>query len=87
MRKTYHAIHAEMTSFRQSAFQASRLPRPVEYPIVVLRRGLELFEDDDNAAEKTALWKRLQTDLASLSSTGTVLEIIKESTDDDRKQK
>jgi len=72
MRKSYHAVHAEMESFRQSAFQASRLPRPVEYPIVVLRRGLEPFRNDSNGEEKTALWKRLQKDLANLSSTGSI---------------
>ncbi len=72
MRKTYHAVHAEMASFRESALQAAKLPRPVKYPIVVMRRGRDLFERDARAAQKTQLWQRLQTDLARLSESGRV---------------
>lgn len=78
MRKTYHAVHAEINSFRHSAVHVSSLPRPVSYPIVVLRRGRNLFEQDEQASEKSELWKKLQIDLASLSTTGR-LEVATQS--------
>ncbi|MFK7853972.1 MAG: alpha/beta fold hydrolase [Granulosicoccus sp.] len=68
MRKTYSALHSEMTYFRQSAQQVKRDRVTVDYPLIVVSRGLDLYAKDKQGVEKTAIWKQLQSDLALLST-------------------
>ena len=68
MRKTYAALHAEMQYFRESADQVRTDRAGVDYPIIVVSRGLDLYPSDKLGAEKTAIWEELQDDLLALSS-------------------
>lgn len=68
MRKTYSALHSEMTYFRESADQVRRDRTTVDYPLVVISRGMDLYANDELGVQKTAIWKELQEDLALLST-------------------
>ena len=68
MRKTYAALHAEMQYFRDSADQVRTDRAIVDYPIIVVSRGLDLYPSDKLGTEKTAIWEELQDDLLALSS-------------------
>lgn len=68
MRKTYAALHAEMSQFRLSASQVKQDRQIVDYPLVVISRGLDLYSQDRKGQRKTAIWKELQNDLAMLST-------------------
>ena len=68
MRKTYAALHAEMQYFRESADQLRADRVVVDYPIVVISRGLDLYPSDKLGKEKTAIWEELQNDLLALST-------------------
>jgi pimeloyl-ACP methyl ester carboxylesterase len=71
MRKTYAALHSEMKYFRESAAQVKQNRAPVDYPIVVVSRGQDLYSADAQGVEKTAIWDELQSDLTKLSSQST----------------
>lgn len=71
--KAYASLHAEMAGFRQSARQVRISRVSVSYPVMVLRRGLDLYAGDSNGARKTAIWQELQEDLATLSPRGRVI--------------
>ena len=73
MRKTYTALHSEMQYFRESAMQVRRDRTLVHYPVVVISRGLDLYPDDELGKRKTAIWKELQADLATISSNSTLV--------------
>ena len=73
MRKTYTALHSEMQYFRESAMQVRRDRTLVHFPVVVISRGLDLYPDDELGRKKTAIWKELQEDLATLSSDSTLI--------------
>ena len=73
MRKTYAALHSEMQYFRESAMQVRRDRTLVHYPVVVISRGLDLYPADELGRKKTAIWKELQADLATLSSNSTLM--------------
>lgn len=73
MRKTYSALHAEMRYFRQSAEQVRQARELMTFPVVVLRRGTDLYAHDKQGAQKTAAWEELQQDLARISTSGRVL--------------
>ena len=73
MRKTYAALHSEMQYFRESAMQVRRDRTLVHYPVVVISRGLDLYPADELGRRKTAIWKELQADLATLSSNSTLM--------------
>lgn len=68
MRKTYAALHSEMTYFRESAEQVRRGRKTVDFPVIVIRRGLNLYSNDRLGLQKTAIWNDLQEDLVSLST-------------------
>ena len=73
LRKTYDAIHAEMTFFRASAAQMKADRDQVDYPVHVLRRGKDVFSRGDNdSALKNATWQALQEDLAGISTQGSI---------------
>ena len=67
MRKTYAALHAEMQYFRDSTDQVRADRAVVDYPVVVVSRGLDLYPSDKLGKEKTAIWEELQNDLLTLS--------------------
>lgn len=73
MRKSYAAIHDELAAFRRSAEQLQEQREVVDYPVRVLRRGLDLYAGQDDSAGKNALWRELQEDLATLSHDGRVI--------------
>ena len=73
MRKTYAALRAEMSQFRRSTDQVRLLRQRVEYPVTVIRRGLDLHVGDTDGKEKTAIWNDLQSDLALLASDGEMV--------------
>ncbi|MFK7892106.1 MAG: alpha/beta fold hydrolase [Granulosicoccus sp.] len=73
MRKTYSALHAEMTYFRESASQVSQDREKVDYPLVVLSRGLDLYGNDDLGRRKTQIWDELQADLTAISTRSTLV--------------
>lgn len=73
MRKTYAAVYGEMKYFRDSADQVSALPRPVDYPVIVLRRGREPEKGDNETRQKETIWQELQSDLAAISDEGEVV--------------
>lgn len=73
MRKTYAALHSEMQFFRESAMQVSRNRTLVNYPVVVISRGLDLYSADELGRKKTAIWNELQADLTALSSDSTLI--------------
>lgn len=72
-RKTYAALHAEMASFRRSAQQVSAARTLVDYPVFVVRRGLDLYAGEVRGARKTAIWNELQQDLATISHRGKLI--------------
>ena len=73
MRKTYAALHSEMSRFRESADQVRRSRVVVPYPVVVIRRGRDLHATDYKGDLKTAIWKELQQDLVTLSEQGHII--------------
>lgn len=77
MRKTYSALHAEMRYFRQSAEQVKRSRAVVDYPVVVVRRGTDLYQGDTQGELKTATWEALQQDLATISTQGELVVALK----------
>ncbi len=68
MRKTYAALHSEMQYFRESAMQVRRNRTRVDYPLIVISRGLDLYPADELGRKKTAIWNELQAELTALSS-------------------
>lgn len=76
MHKSYAAIHDELAAFRRSAEQLQEDHEVVDYPVRVLRRGLELYTGHDDSARKNALWRELQADLATLSHDGRVIVAV-----------
>ena len=73
MRKTYAALHAEMRYFRESAEQVRRSRHALEFPVLVLMRGKDLYANDAGGDEKTAIWEELQQDLTTLSKQGQLV--------------
>ncbi|MGQ7847716.1 alpha/beta fold hydrolase [Granulosicoccus sp. 3-233] len=72
-RKTYAALHAEMASFRRSAEQVGAARHLVDYPVLVVRRGVDLYAGESDGAGKTTIWNELQRDLASISRQGRLI--------------
>jgi len=70
MRKTYAAIHGEMGQFRASTDQVREHRQQVEFPVVVLTRGIDPYPDTDQGREKNSIWNELQDDLTMISSNG-----------------
>jgi len=70
MRKTYAATHGEMSEFRRSTDQVREHRQQVDYPIIVLTRGIDPFPDTPQGREKNTIWNKLQDDLALLSKNG-----------------
>lgn len=73
MRKTYAALHSEMSRFRESADQVRRSRVDVPYPVVVISRGRDLHATDYKGDLKTAIWNELQEDLVGLSNQGRLI--------------
>ena len=77
MRKTYSAIHGEMSAFRESAEQVraarARRGEPFPFPVTVVRRGRDLYADRTDGAERTAVWIELQEDLAEIGRPGRLV--------------
>ncbi|MBX2879292.1 MAG: alpha/beta hydrolase [Granulosicoccus sp.] len=71
MRKSYAALHAEMTYFRESADQVKQDRQLQEFPLVVISRGRDLYAQGDEGRQKTAIWKELQQDLGAISAQST----------------
>jgi len=73
MRKTYAALHAEMSYFRRSADQVRAARRVFDFPVVVVQRGRDLYANTQQGNSKTAIWQTLQEDMVSLSSVGRMV--------------
>ncbi len=73
MRKTYAALHSEMSRFRESADQVRKSRVDVSYPVVVISRGRDLHARDYKGDLKTAIWEELQHDLVGLSQRGRLV--------------
>jgi len=67
MRKTYAALRSEMQYFRESTKQVKTDRSRVNYPVIVVSRGRDLYADDELGQQKTAIWEELQADLVTLS--------------------
>ncbi len=68
MRKTYNATYAEMADFRRSARQVSEQRHNVDFPVVVMQRGINPASENDPLGDKKAeIWTNLQNDLAAIS--------------------
>lgn len=68
MRKTYNATYAEMADFRRSARQVSVQRHDVDFPVVVMQRGINPAAGDDPlGAKKAEIWTKLQNDLTTIS--------------------
>lgn len=74
MRKTYAALHSEMTYFRQSVEQIRQDRTIVDYPLIVIRRGLDLYGSDAKGQQKTRIWNELQADLVGLSTQAELVQ-------------
>lgn len=72
-RRMLKTLHSEMTYFRQSAAQVRNSRKMVEYPVVVIRRGKDLYPGDAKGSLKTAAWQGLQEDMARISNNGSVV--------------
>ena len=77
MRKSYAATHGEMSSFRVSTDQVRLHRSVVDFPLIVLKRGLDPFPKDATGKKKNEIWHSLQDDLAGLSSRGVVITATK----------
>lgn len=77
MRKSYNATHGEMATFRESAGQVrdarARRGAPYDFPVTVLRRGLDLYGGRPDAAGKSVAWIGMQEDLATLGTPGRLV--------------
>lgn len=73
MRKTYVALHSEMTHFRRSADQVRQTRKRFEFPVVVVRRGRDLYGEQNQGESKTAIWQALQEDMLGLSVSGRMV--------------
>ena len=81
MRKTYAALHAEITSFGESCEFTKRNRKPYKFPVTVITRGLNPYaqqqEDSDapdgnpasasQSDKRNEIWHELQRDLLMLS--------------------
>ncbi len=67
MRKTYTALHAEISSFRDSCTYIKQTRGKFDFPVVVISRGLDPYIDTSEANNKDKIWHELQTDLLTLS--------------------
>jgi len=67
MRKTHAALRSEMQYFRESTRQVRTDRSRVNYPVIVVSRGRDLYAADELGQQKTAIWDELQADLATLS--------------------
>lgn len=71
MRKSYAATHGEMAAFRDSARQVKLHRSKVDFPVAVLLRGKDPFDEaDKNSQAKNDIWRTLQSDLVALSEKG-----------------
>ena len=77
MRKNRAATRAEMSMFRLSAEQVRLNRSMVDYPVVVLSRGLDLYPVDARGTRKNAICQELQQDLIGLSSRGRMVRALK----------
>lgn len=71
MRKSYAALHAELSSFKESCDYIRSQNHRFEFPVRVLSRGLNPSQSPEKGNEKSnereAIWQELQTDLLTLS--------------------
>ena len=73
-RKNYVATHREMSYFRESTRQVKFNRKQIDFPLVVLRRGKDPHKTASSDGEhKNAIWKKLQEDLATISSRGVIV--------------
>lgn len=75
MRKSYAALHAELSSFKVSCDYIREQNHRFNFPVTVLSRGLDPSQSSENNKEiesgkgnnKEAIWQELQSDLLNLS--------------------
>ena len=67
MRKTYAALHAELSSFKVSCDHIRQQSNRFEFPTIVLSRGLNPSPSQLKSEKREAVWQELQTDLLKLS--------------------
>ena len=67
MRKTYAALHAEISSFKESCDHIRNQNATFDFPVTIISRGVNPAASDDNSTENEAIWQELQTDLLKLS--------------------
>ena len=72
MRKTYAALHGELSSFRESAQHIKSRRRIFNFPVTVIQRGIDPYSDDDGG-NRNRMWQELQQDLVGLSEQGELL--------------
>lgn len=71
MRKNYAATHGEMAAFRNSAMQVKHRRNTFEFPVAVLIRGKDPYNNpDQNSQARNDIWRSLQMDLVALSKKG-----------------
>lgn len=76
LRKNRAATLTEMALFRRSAAQVRSTRSTVDYPIVVLSRGRNLYAANAHGDSRNAIWQELQMDLIHLSSRGRLLRAL-----------
>lgn len=67
MRKSYAALHAEISHFEESCAHISNIRSQSDFPVTVLSRGTDPHAEGDDG-ERNRIWNELQTDLLGLSS-------------------
>lgn len=72
MRKTYAALHGELSSFGDSARQVKRARKVFDFPVTVIQRGTDPYTSDDGG-RKNKIWQELQSDLVALSESGELV--------------
>ena len=70
MRKSYMALHSEISHFGDSCSHISDTRYQFEFPVTVVSRGTDPHTADDDG-ERNQIWNELQTDLLELSSNST----------------
>lgn len=70
MRKTYAALHAEISYFGESCKHIQKTRRKLAVPVDVITRGVNP-DSNDQGGEINTIWNELQLDLLELSDTST----------------
>jgi len=67
MRKSYTAIHNEISSFEASCSYIREHRTLFEFPVTILTRGIDPHDENDKG-ERHSIWNELQKDMLNLSS-------------------